>query len=103
MRSRYLIGRSHRPWWQHLLGRSFVARMLNEAHDFDLHIVGLDEPESVVRERARQVPSLRRRVVVVGEAVDADDLVAFREQAVDERASDEPGCTGDDDGHGESL
>ena len=65
--------------------------------------VGLDEPESVVRERARQVPSLRRRVVVVGEAVDADDLVAFREQAVDERASDEPGCTGDDDGHGESL
>jgi two-component system sensor histidine kinase KdpD len=41
--SHIMIGRSHRPWWQHLLGRSFVARMLDEAKDFDLHIVGLDE------------------------------------------------------------
>jgi two-component system sensor histidine kinase KdpD len=38
-----MIGRSHRPWWQHLLGRSFVARMVGEAEDLDLHIVGIDE------------------------------------------------------------
>jgi two-component system sensor histidine kinase KdpD len=42
-----MIGRSHRPWWQHLFGRSFVARMVQEAQDLDLHIVGLeDQPES---------------------------------------------------------
>jgi len=41
--SHIMIGRSHRPWWQHLLGRSFVARMVGEAKDFDLNIVGLDD------------------------------------------------------------
>jgi two-component system sensor histidine kinase KdpD len=41
--SHIMIGRSHRPWWQHLLGRSFVARMVGETKDFDLHIVGLDD------------------------------------------------------------
>lgn len=41
--SHIMIGRSHRPWWQHILGRSFVARMVSEAQDLDLHIVGLDE------------------------------------------------------------
>jgi two-component system sensor histidine kinase KdpD len=39
-----MVGRSHRPWWQHVLGRSFLARMIQEARDFDLHIVGIDEP-----------------------------------------------------------
>ncbi len=40
-----MIGRSHRPWWQQLLGRSFVVRMVNAAAGFDLHIVALDEEE----------------------------------------------------------
>jgi two-component system sensor histidine kinase KdpD len=38
-----MIGRSHRPWWQHLFGRSFVARMVSEVKDFDLHIVAFDD------------------------------------------------------------
>lgn len=38
-----MIGRSHRPWWQQVLGRSFVARMVKEAADFDLHIVALED------------------------------------------------------------
>jgi len=42
--SNIMIGRSHRPWWQHLFGRSFVARMVSEAQDLDLHVVGLDDP-----------------------------------------------------------
>ena len=40
-----MIGRSHRPWWQQVLGRSFVARMLKETRDFDLHIVALEDEE----------------------------------------------------------
>jgi two-component system sensor histidine kinase KdpD len=39
-----MIGRTHRPWWQNAFGRSFVARMVKEAKDFDLHIVGFDDP-----------------------------------------------------------
>ena len=40
-----MIGRSHRPWWQQVLGRTFVARMVRDAIAFDLHIVALDESE----------------------------------------------------------
>src|SRR5215470_1593877 len=40
-----MIGRSHRPWWQQMLGRSFVARMVKEAAGFDLHIVALDDED----------------------------------------------------------
>ena len=40
-----MIGRSHRPWWQQLLRRAFVARMVQAARDFDLHIVALDDAE----------------------------------------------------------
>ncbi len=40
-----MIGRSHRPWWQQILGRSFVARMVSEAADFDLHIVAHDDED----------------------------------------------------------
>ena len=40
-----MIGRSHRPWWQQVLGRSFVARMVREAADLDLHIVALEDEE----------------------------------------------------------
>lgn len=38
-----MIGRSHRPWWHKLIRRSFVMRMVNEAADFDLHIVAQDD------------------------------------------------------------
>ncbi len=38
-----MIGRSHRPWWQQLFGRSFVARMVSEAAHFDLHIVAHED------------------------------------------------------------
>ena len=38
-----MIGRSHRPWWQQVLGRSFVARMIKQAASFDLHIVALED------------------------------------------------------------
>jgi len=40
-----MIGRSHRPWWRQLLGRSFVARMVKEASDFDLHIIAVEEDD----------------------------------------------------------
>jgi two-component system sensor histidine kinase KdpD len=40
-----MIGRTHRPWWRQVLGRSFVARMVREAADFDLHIVAHEDEE----------------------------------------------------------
>ena len=40
-----MIGRSHRPWWQQLFGRSFVGRMVREAANFDLHIVAHDDED----------------------------------------------------------
>ena len=41
-----MIGRSHRAWWQQLVRRSFVARMIAAARDFDLHIVARDDDEA---------------------------------------------------------
>jgi len=41
-----MIGRSHRPWWRQVLGRTFVARMVKDAADFDLHIVAEDAEEA---------------------------------------------------------
>jgi hypothetical protein len=41
------------------------------------------------------------RVVVVGEAVDADDVVAILEQRVRKLRADEPGGSGDDVSHRE--
>jgi two-component system sensor histidine kinase KdpD len=41
-----MVGRSHRPRWQRRLGRTFIHRMLEQAADFDLHIVALDDGES---------------------------------------------------------
>jgi two-component system sensor histidine kinase KdpD len=35
-----VIGRSRRGLWSRLTGRDFVRRMLDEADDFDLHVVG---------------------------------------------------------------
>jgi two-component system sensor histidine kinase KdpD len=40
-----MIGRSSRPWWQQVLRRSFVARMVQDAAEFDLHIVALEDEE----------------------------------------------------------
>jgi len=40
-----MIGRSHRPWWQQITGRTFLARMVKNAADFDLHIVAEDTEE----------------------------------------------------------
>jgi two-component system sensor histidine kinase KdpD len=40
-----MIGRSHRPWWRQLFGRSFVQRMVREADDFDLHIIAVEDEE----------------------------------------------------------
>jgi len=40
-----MIGRSHRPWWQQLFGRSFVIRMLREADEFDLHIIAAEDED----------------------------------------------------------
>jgi two-component system, OmpR family, sensor histidine kinase KdpD len=38
-----LIGRSHQPWWRHLLGRSVPFRLLEEARGFDLQIVSFED------------------------------------------------------------
>jgi two-component system sensor histidine kinase KdpD len=36
-----VIGRSNRPWWRQLLGRAVPLRLLQEAHDLDVHIVSV--------------------------------------------------------------
>ena len=40
-----MIGRSHQPWWRHILGRAVPQRLAREATGFDLHIVSLEEKE----------------------------------------------------------
>jgi two-component system sensor histidine kinase KdpD len=40
-----IIGRSHRPWWQQMLGRSIPIRLVKQAAGFDIHIVSLKDPE----------------------------------------------------------
>ena len=50
---------------------------------------------------AGRVLFLQGRVVVVGEAVDADDVVAHRLQGVREMGADEPGGSCDDVSHRE--
>jgi two-component system sensor histidine kinase KdpD len=37
-----VIGRSHRPWWRQLLGRSVPLRLLREASDLDVHVVAIN-------------------------------------------------------------
>jgi two-component system, OmpR family, sensor histidine kinase KdpD len=41
-----VIGRSHRPWWRQLLGRAVPLRLLQEAHDLDVHIVSVGAASS---------------------------------------------------------
>ena len=40
-----VIGRSHQPWWRQLLARSVPLRLLQEAHDLDVHIVSMADAE----------------------------------------------------------
>jgi two-component system sensor histidine kinase KdpD len=40
-----VIGRSHKRGWQNWLGRSVPLRLLDEAHDIDVHIVTVREGE----------------------------------------------------------
>lgn len=40
-----LIGRTAQPWWQRVLGRSFMDRMVRESEGLDLHIVSFEERE----------------------------------------------------------
>jgi two-component system sensor histidine kinase KdpD len=37
-----VIGRSRQPRWRRALGRSVPQRLLDEASDLDVHVVGLD-------------------------------------------------------------
>jgi two-component system sensor histidine kinase KdpD len=43
-----VIGRSHQPWWQQLLGRSVPLRLVREAAGFDVHIVSFDDVDAGV-------------------------------------------------------
>ncbi len=38
-----IIGRSLQPRWKMFLGRSFILRLLNEASEFDIHVVSPDD------------------------------------------------------------
>jgi two-component system, OmpR family, sensor histidine kinase KdpD len=40
-----VVGRSHKPWWRHVLGQSPVSKLVTQANGFDLHIVSLEERE----------------------------------------------------------
>jgi two-component system sensor histidine kinase KdpD len=36
-----ILGRSQQPWWRQLLGRSVPIRLVQEAEEFDLHILSM--------------------------------------------------------------
>jgi two-component system sensor histidine kinase KdpD len=38
-----VVGRSQRPWWKQLFGRSIPLRLVREATQFDLHIVSQED------------------------------------------------------------
>jgi two-component system sensor histidine kinase KdpD len=40
-----VVGRSRRPWWRRLFERDFVQRLVREAEEFDVHVVGLHDAE----------------------------------------------------------
>ncbi len=41
-----LVGRSHQPWWRQALSRTFTARMVPDAADFDLQVVAREDEDS---------------------------------------------------------
>lgn len=42
-----VVGRSQQPWWRRLLGQSTVFRLVTAAAGFDLHIVSLEDRETL--------------------------------------------------------
>lgn len=38
-----VVGRSQRPWWKQLFGRSIPLRLVREAAPFDLHIISVED------------------------------------------------------------
>lgn len=40
-----IVGRSHRPWWNRIFGRSVPVRLVNEVAGIDLHVVSFEEKE----------------------------------------------------------
>jgi two-component system sensor histidine kinase KdpD len=38
-----VVGRSQRPWWKQIFGRSIPLRLVREAPQFDLHIISLED------------------------------------------------------------
>ena len=57
------------------------------------------QPEVSVTDEQLQIPSLQRYIVVVGETVEADDVLAPRQQPLGQVRPDETGCSGDKHGH----
>jgi two-component system sensor histidine kinase KdpD len=40
-----IIGRSHQPWWRHILGRSVPIRLVREGQGLDVHVVSFEEKD----------------------------------------------------------
>jgi len=40
-----IIGRSKQPWWRQVIGQSVPIRLVKEAKEFDLYIMGLEDEE----------------------------------------------------------
>src|ERR1051325_1516016 len=62
-----------------------------------------DERELRVPEQRAEIPLLRRARIVIGEAVDADDLVAVGKEALCQSGSDEAGGAGHQRSHVKSV
>jgi len=40
-----IIGRSSQPWWRQIVGQSVPIRLVKEAREFDLYIMGIEDDE----------------------------------------------------------
>src|SRR5262249_24564872 len=63
----------------------------------------LEKPEPAARKQAAQVALLHRPRIVVGEAVDPDDLDAVGDEPFGKRRADEPGNAGNQCLHENSV
>ena len=61
--------------------------------------IGLEEGKGLVLAQRLQPGEFQDRIVVVAEIVDADDGLAACQQGPRDVRSDEPGDSGDEDGH----
>ena len=77
------------------------CRSASAEHRFPVGDVGLEEGEALVLAQRLQPRELQHRVVVVAEIVDAEDLLAPRQQCPRDVRADEAGGTGDKNGHGD--